>query len=219
VTVVTLEQEVEALGVLIEPQRLRVYEHLLAEPTPPSLAQMATALGMGRTLLAFHLGKLVEAGFVQALAAEPGQGRRGRPSQHYRVTRREVSASVPARHYELIAQVLLEAAGGAGTAHEVARRRGTALAATAGHRSARTRTGLLAQVERLLSRLGYAPRRDGDEIVLANCPFDRLRETNLELVCSLNQALAEGYLEGLGAGEQLSAKLRPCADHCCVVVS
>jgi predicted ArsR family transcriptional regulator len=216
---VTPERDVETLRVLVEPQRLRLYEHLLAAPTPPSLAQLAIALDMGRTLLAFHLGKLVDAGFVEPLAPEAGQGRRGRPSQHYRVTRREVSASVPARRYELIAEVLLAAAGGAGTAHEIARRRGAALAAPTAPRPARTRTGLLAQVERLLSRLGYAPRRRGDEIVLANCPFDRLRDTNLELVCSLNQALAEGYLDGLGAQEQLSARLRPCADHCCVVVS
>jgi predicted ArsR family transcriptional regulator len=216
---VTAERDVEALRVLVEPQRLRVYEHLLAEPTPPSLAQMATALDMGRTLLAFHLGKLVDAGFVEALAAEAGHSRRGRPAQHYRTTRREVSVSVPARRYELIAEVLLAAAGGAGTAHEVARRRGAALAGPTASRPARTRTGLLAQVERLLSRLGYAPRRNGDEIVLASCPFDRLRDTNLELVCSLNQALAQGYLDGLGAQDQLSAQLRPCADHCCVVVS
>jgi predicted ArsR family transcriptional regulator len=216
---VTPEHDVETLRVVVEPQRLRVYEHLLAAPTPLSLAQVATALDMGRTLLAFHLGKLVDGGFVEALAPEAGQGRRGRPSQHYRVTRREVSVSVPARRYELIAEVLLAAAANAGTASEVARRRGAALAAAGPHRPARSRTGLLAQVERLLSRLGYAPRRDGDELVLANCPFDRLRDTNLELVCSLNHALAEGYLDGLGARGRLSARLRPCADHCCVVIS
>ena len=216
------ESDLETLGVLVEPQRMRVYEHLLAAASPSSLADIGGSLGMSRTLLAFHLAKLVESGFVEVLAPE-ASGRRGRPSQLYRATRQEVAASVPTRNYALIAEVLLEASGDSGpiadAARRVAHRRGVELgAAERVRRAPRTTSGQLAPVLRLLSRLGYAPRREGDRVVMASCPFDRLRDTNLGLVCAINHALAGGYLEGLELPD-LSAELEPCPDMCCVVVS
>jgi predicted ArsR family transcriptional regulator len=213
-----MHHDLQALSVLVEPQRLRVYEHLRGRTTPASLTEMASELDMGRTLLAFHLGKLVEEGFVEVLAPDAPEGRRGRPSQRYRVTGREVSASVPPRRYELVAEVLLEAAAEGSDPVDVARRRGAGLATADGVRR-RGRAAALPRVEGLLTRLGYAPRRDGGEVVLANCPFDRLRETNLGLVCAINAGLAEGYLEGLGLGDTVTSRLRPCPDSCCVVFS
>lgn len=220
---VTGESDLDALGVLVEPQRLRVYEHLLSAAGPVSPSELAHGLGMGRTLLVFHLGKLVEAGFVEALAPATPAGQRGRPPQRYRATRREVTASVPARRYELMADVLLAAAAAGGdlerSARRVARRRGAELAAAEpARRRPRTAAGRLAPVERLLNRLGYAPRREQETVVLANCPFERLRATNPGLVCSINHALAEGYLDGLEFSGDLTATLRPCQDTCCVVV-
>jgi predicted ArsR family transcriptional regulator len=221
---VGLAEDVEVLGTLVEPQRRRVYEHLSTSPSAASLTEISEALGMGRTLAAFHLGKLVEAGFVEAVAPEPG--RRGRPSQRYRASRLEISASVPARHYELVAEVLLLAADEqdgeplARTATRVARRHGAGVAAA--HRPARTpRTAKAksAAVSSLLDQLGYAPLAEAGQLTLRNCPFDRLRETNCELVCSINHALTEGYLTGLGVDDSMTARLRPCEDSCCVVVT
>jgi predicted ArsR family transcriptional regulator len=213
-----MERDLQALSVLVEPQRLRVYEHLRALAGPASLTEMAAALDMGRTLLTFHLGKLVEEGFVEVLAPDVSDGRRGRPSQRYRVTDREVSASVPPRRYELVAEVLLEAAAEGSEPADVARRRGIALADEQGVRR-RGRPAPLTLVESLLRKLGYAPRRAGNEVVLASCPFDRLRATNLDLVCGINAGLAQGYLEGLGLADAVTSRLRPCPDSCCVVFS
>jgi predicted ArsR family transcriptional regulator len=214
-----MSTDLEALSVLAEPQRLRILEHLRTQASPASLSEMVTDLGIGRTLLAFHLGKLLEAGFVEVLAPEAPEGRRGRPSQRYRATRREVAASMPPRDYALLAEVLLASAAEGVPPVDVARRRGAALAQEepAGRRP-RGRAAALSRLEALLARLGYAPRRDGHDVVLVNCPFDRLRDTNLELVCSINAGLAEGYLDGLGLGD-VSSRLRPCPDACCVVFS
>jgi predicted ArsR family transcriptional regulator len=220
---VGLEQDVELLGVLVEPQRRRVYEELLASSTPQTLSELSEVLGVGRTLTSFHLGKLVEAGFVEVLAPEPGSGRRGRPSQRYRVSDREVSASIPARRYDVVADVLLEAAHDQqqgepieAAARRAAVRRGVELAT---EEPPQRRAGVLKRAEHLLSRLGYSPARVDGDVVLRNCPFDKLRDTNCELVCAINHALAEGYLAGLGAAGELTASLRPCPDNCCVVVS
>ena len=67
--------------------------------------------------------------------------------------------------------------------------------------------------------VGLCARFRDHELLLRNCPFDRLRDVNCELVCGINHALAEGYLEGLGVADSLTAELRPCADNCCVVVT
>ena len=218
-------EEVEALGVLMEPQRRRVYEFLAASTESVSLTEASEALEIGRTLCAFHLNKLVEAGFVEVTT--PESGRRGRPAQRYIASRREISASVPARHYELVAQVLLSAANEqqpaeplATASTRVARRLGEVVGLQ--HRSARpvrTERGRQSTVLRLLDHLGYQPRTEATETVLRNCPFDRLRDTNCDLVCGINHALAEGYLDGLGFSDELSAELRPTADRCCVVVT
>ena len=217
-----LERDVELLGVLVEPQRRRVYEELLTARSARTLSELAESLGLGRTLTSFHLGKLVDAGLVEVVAAQAGEGRRGRPSQRYRVAAREVSASVPPRHYDVVAAVLLEAAGEqrpaesiGEAARRVAQRVGSELGR--GHGGSR-RPATLRRAERLLSDLGYSPAREDGRLVLRNCPFDKLRDANLPLVCGINHALAEGYLDGMGAAEELRADLRPCPDSCCVVV-
>jgi predicted ArsR family transcriptional regulator len=221
------ETDVVRIGVLADPQRRRVYEHVASLREPATLTELSESLEMGRTLVAFHLGKLVDAGFVEALAAEATPGQRGRPSQRFRASRLEVTASVPARHYELVAEVLLLAAAEQRpdeplrtTSDRVALRRGEQVGAAAvSDRPARTANGKLNQVSRLLSDLGYAPRREHGEIVLTNCPFDRLRDANCALVCGINTSLAKGYLSGLNVDDSVRAELRPCDDLCCVVIT
>ena len=217
----TFEEDVELLGVLAEPQRRRMYDELLHAPEPQTLSELAESLGLGRTLASFHVNKLVSAGLVDVVPAQPG-GRRGRPSQRYAVSRREIEATVPPRRYDLVASVLLEAARTqqpgetpADAGRRVGRRRGAQLA-----REEPSRRGApLRRLERLLGRLGYAPARSDSTLILRNCPFDRLRETDRDLVCGINHALAEGYVEGADASDALDATLRPCPDNCCVVIS
>ncbi len=218
--------DVIALGVLAEPQRARIYDYLAAANAPRTRQDVADALGLGRTLIAFHFDKLEQAGLIESVAPEAvASGRRGRPAQWYRVTQREISASVPPRRYELLAEILVQAAGEhvppeplGEAALRVARRRGRDLAAErpdARQPDPGSRPELLRD---LLTRLGYQPSDDGDSVVLTNCPFHRLRVLETELVCSINAALATGYLEGLGADGDFTARLRPCPTNCCVVV-
>lgn len=211
-----------ALGVLAEPQRARIYAHLSASD-PCTRQQVSEALGIGRTLVAFHLDKLERAGLVRALAERSGSGGRGRPPRRYAATERELIATMPPRRYELLAEIIVQAAGEQAadetlhtTALRVARRRGVELARDEGAIAGRRRPReVLAD---LLTRLGYQPRQDADHVVLTNCPFQRLRAQDTELVCSINAALAAGYLEGLGVADDLTARLRPCPVNCCVVL-
>lgn len=218
------DQDFAALGVFVEPQRRRVFEKLLAGG-PSTVTALMASLSMGRTLVAFHLGKLVEAGFVDVVGPEAGTGGRGRPAQRYRVTGREIVATVPDRRYDLLAGILLDSMAGArrgeaaqGSALRAARSRGAELARQlAGGSRTADRSDRLGRLEHLLSTIGYAPHRQGQELQVRNCPFDRFRATNTAQVCPLNLALSEGYLEGLGLDQQVQARLQPCPDSCCVV--
>ncbi len=217
--------DLATLGVLAEPQRRRIYEYVAAAPAPVTRNELADVLHIGRTLVAFHLDKLRDAGFVEPVPIQAEQGRLGRPSQRYRATRRELSASVPPRHYDLVAEVLLLAATERSqdesidhAAKRVAERRGRALALQLRPRaSARTVRAKLERLRQLLSRLGYAPRPEGQSLALGNCPFEKLRDVNCELVCAINYGLSHGYVDGLGAGTQIVPRLHPCVDSCCVV--
>jgi predicted ArsR family transcriptional regulator len=214
--------ELDRLAVLAEPQRRRVYDALLVAPAPLTVTELAAAVDSSRTLTTFHLARLAEAGLVEGLAPEAEPGRRGRPSSRYRVSTEEVSASVPARRYDLVAEVLLDAAAAqrdgerlTDAASQAARQVGRRL----GSSEPAGRAGPMRRVERLLARLGYLPVRRGGELVLRNCPFAKLRDPHLELVCGINVSLAKGLLEGTGTSDVLAAELRPTAGCCCVVVT
>lgn len=212
-----------ALSALSEPQRARIFQYLVSVEHPRTRQQVSDALGIGRTLVAFHLDKLQQVGLVQRVREPVASGRPGRPPQRYMVTQREIIATVPPRRYELLAEILVQAAGEHSgsegprdVALRVAKRRGTTLAAE--ERSTQRPGRKRRRLSSLLSELGYEPSDAGDGFVLTNCPFERLREVDTTLVCSLNAALAAGLLEGLGADGDFSAHLRPSPPNCCVVL-
>lgn len=217
------QQALETLAVFAEPQRRRVFEQVQAAGAA-TVNELADELGIGRSLVVFHLGKLADAGFVEA-TTQHGPRRPGRPPLRYRPTGREVAASVPDRRYDLLAGVLLDSI----TDHEpgesahasalrAARRRGAAIGREAKDgRAARTTSARFARLRRLLTALGYAPHEEAGEVVVRNCPFDKFRATNTPEVCSLNQSLSDGYLEGLELADHLCTQLRPSPDACCVV--
>jgi len=216
-------EDFHALAVLAEPQRARIYAHLTATPEPRTQQEIAQALGIGRTLVAFHLDKLQRTGLVHPARSHPAPDGRGRPPQRYAASDQELIATMPPRRYHLLAEVLVRAAREQApgeplraAATRVARRQGVELAQTEGQaaqRGSRPRS-----LMHLLTRLGYEPHRNGDTIVLTNCPFQRLRAVDTELVCSINAALGAGYLEGLSMSDGVLARLRPCPVNCCVVL-
>lgn len=216
--------DLAALAVLTDRQRRRVFEQIQAAG-PCTVSELAAALSIGRTLVTFHLAKLVEAGLVEVEPAQRRQGVGGRPSQGYRLSRREVTASVPHRRYDLLAGVLLDGVAehqpgesAQDSASRVAHRRGRQLAQElTGGRVARSVALRLSRLEALLTSLGYLPVRDGKTISVRNCPFDKFRVENTPQVCQVNLALARGYVDGLDLSTRVSVELRSCPDSCCVV--
>jgi predicted ArsR family transcriptional regulator len=220
--------QLDSISALAEPARRALYLYVLAQSEPVSRDQAVTGVGLPRHTVKFHLDKLVEEGFLdvefQRLSGRGGPGA-GRPTKLYRRSVREVAITLPARHYDMAAQIL---AGGI----EDATRRGVSVleavqcaATEAGHRLGRSHpdagsaepTGF-GSILSALAANGYRPRADGDRVVLSNCPFHALARDHAALVCGMNLHFIAALLDELGHPE-VQAELAPAADRCCVTLT
>lgn len=225
----SLDSQLAAIGSLQEPVRRALYEFVAADRGDVSRDQAAEAVGIQRSLAAFHLDKLVEAGLLETtfrrLTGRSGPGA-GRPAKLYRRSPSEHAVTLPPRKYDLAAELLAEAVDESGdqpagptvmrVARRFGRRLGEELRGRLGSRAGRDRR--LAAVVEALERFGYEPRQEGSAVRLANCPFHTLAEGHRELVCNMNLSMLEGVVEGIDGGT-LEARQDPRPGECCVTVA
>lgn len=178
-----------------------------ARPGPVGRDEVADALGVGRTLAAFHLDKLVDAGLLEVSYARrsgrtgPGAGR---PAKLYRLAAAEHAVSVPPRAYRTAASLLAEALermGADDTLNEVARAHGRRIAGD--------------DVAGVLAEHGYQPDFSHDQAIFRNCPFHQLADQFPPLICGMNLALISGLVEG----SDWTARMDAAPDRCCVTLS
>jgi len=150
----------------------------------------------------------------------------GRTPKTYEPSGADIAISIPARHYDVLAGILIDAvrAGAAGqdpqsAATEAARAKGAEQGAIQRERLRPGRLGAeraLTVAGEILGELGYEPQREAPaELRLRNCPFHPLAGRAPDVVCQVNQAYLSGLLDGLGA---TSANVVPDPDPgtCCV---
>jgi predicted ArsR family transcriptional regulator len=215
-----VEARIGAVSALADPVRRALYLHVAAAGREVSRAEAAEAVGVARTVAAFHLDRLAGEGLLEVTtrrtSGRSGPGA-GRPARLYRRAEREVAVSLPPRDYELAAQLLAVAVEAAGAEDEL-----EAQARAAGERLGRARPAELAAdldgVRTLLAARGFEPYADGGEVRLRNCPFHALAGTHPVLVCSMNRSFCEGLARGAGV-ERAAARLDPRPGDCCVVLS
>lgn len=219
-------RRVTRLGALADPVRRRLYRFVAEQPDAVSRDQAADGIEVPRHTAKFHLDRLVDEGLLvtefRRLTGRSGPGA-GRPAKLYRRATREVSVSVPSRRYDLAGQVLADAVerslDGVPMAEAVSQ---------AAHNAARIvveaapvpRGSEVARVGEVLAAYGYEPRVDHEDtgdLVLANCPFDRLAVDHRGLVCGMNRDFVDAVGRRLGCDGVATA---PDDDetHCCVRV-
>jgi predicted ArsR family transcriptional regulator len=206
-----------ALSALGDPTRRRAYHYVCAQARRVGRDEVATALGIGRTLAAYHLDRLAKEGLLSVAYARrsgrtgPGAGR---PAKLYERSDRELAVSVPARDYGLAARLLAHAAahdaqGGTGRAlRGAAESLGREIAATA---------PAPRDLDRLLRERGYEPYEDDAGVTrLRNCPFHAVAQSHPEVVCDMNLSLLGGLVGALDADAE--AVLEPGPGRCCVAI-
>jgi predicted ArsR family transcriptional regulator len=213
--------EISVIAVLADPVRRRVYDYVAGQRHGISRSEAAQAAGIQRTLAAFHLDRLAEAGLVD-VTFRPPAGRSGpgagRPTKLYWRAAAEHQVSMPPRDYRAAAELLSDVVDMTGAEPELqraARSRGAA----AGRAARREDPGAPEDelVTGALSAQGYQPYGDGADIRLRNCPFHLLASRHPPLICGMNLALVEGLLAGASVNA-LAAVLDPRPLDCCVVV-
>jgi len=215
------QADVAAIARLDEPVRRRLYEWVVDQGKPVGREEAARAVGITRPLAAFHLDRLTEAGLLtasyQRLTGRTGPGA-GRPARVYRRAERDLSVSLPPRHYELAADVFAAALQVLGDGSPPAEL--VAAAHDAGmHLSGAPGGPTDEPLFDVLQRAGYEPIKEARTIRLRNCPFAALVDEHRALVCETNLALAQGIVDGLGG--DIGADYQPHLDsepgYCCVV--
>jgi predicted ArsR family transcriptional regulator len=210
---VNTPDDLDAVAALADPVRRRAYQAVADATAPVGRDEVAASLGVGRTLAAFHLDKLVAVGLLDVSykrrSGKAGPGA-GRPAKMYQLAAAEHAVSVPPRAYQEAAELLAEAVEHAGveeTLYRVAAQRGR-------------RTPACRDVGELLAGHGYAPAAaDPARIELRNCPFHLLAEQFPPVICGMNLAMVGGLLAGAGLDEEWVARMDAAPGRCCVTIS
>ncbi|MFH8484908.1 helix-turn-helix transcriptional regulator [Streptomyces longisporoflavus] len=239
-------KDIDAIAVLQDPVRRRLYEYVAAQGREVGRNEAAEASGVARTLAAHHLDKLTEAGLLESgsrrLTGRSGPGA-GRPAKVYTRAQVERSVSLPARDYRTAAELLAEAAEQAGLDAGLcaaARRRGEAL------RGSTAPCGSLEEAMEMLAARGYEPHLEGagdegdagvpraedadadvkvdaEQAAGAAAPVVRMRNCPFHAVAERFPPLVCGMnlalLEGLlGADGPVRARMDARPGECCVVL-
>ena len=106
------DERVARVASLAEPQRRALYRFVVTRDGAVSKDEAAAAMGVARSVAAFHLDRLVADGLLttefRRLSGRQGPGA-GRPAKLYPRAEGELSVSIPTRHYDLAARLLAAA--------------------------------------------------------------------------------------------------------------
>lgn len=166
-------------------QRKELLDVLAAQSGPSTVDEIAELTGLHANTVRSHLDGLVGDGLVSRDTVR--NGRRGRPSWHYRVIAERMSG---APEYVALAMALAEQVAQISDDPRTAAR-------LAGKRWAAAVPGestSVAAVTELLDDLGFAPERQGKNIRLTQCPLLSAARQNPEVVCGVHEGLILGRL-------------------------
>jgi predicted ArsR family transcriptional regulator len=220
------------LGLLAEPRRREVYDFVAMQDGPVTRDRVSEGLSMTRSLAAFHLDKLADAGLLDFSFTKqgdrPGGPGAGRPSKLYAVSARELDVSIPPRRYDIAGRIMARAIAASSSrrsepAADIARRLANEEGRNLGEQYAEpgrmSAKKTLTVVEGALANCGYEPTLDGQTVRLRNCPFHSLVDVAPRLVCELNESFVTGVIAGMRGDQAVAAELcGPIDGDCCVVV-
>jgi len=216
-------RRVTKLGALADPVRRALYRFVSEQPDAVSRDQAADGVEVPVHTAKHHLERLVEEGLLvtefRRLTGRTGPGA-GRPAKLYRRSAREVAVSLPSRRYDLAGQVLADAVERAmdGTPMVEAVSEAADNAARIVVEASPPKDGPeLGLIRDVLAAYGYEPRIE-DDLVLGNCPFDRLASDHRDLVCGMNLEFVTGIARRLGC-TGVGIEVEDDPSRCCVRVT
>ncbi|MEO7126903.1 MAG: helix-turn-helix domain-containing protein [Nakamurella sp.] len=213
----SLETRVAAVTALDDPTRRALLNFVVRSAGPVGRDAVAEEFTMPRSTAAFHLDRLVAQGLLEVefkrLSGRTGPGS-GRPAKLYHRAPGEISVSVPERHYDLAANLLVAAvdkaaADGDGVIHALT---------DAAHQAGAQMAAGASNLGDVLESNGFEPYTQADgSTAMANCPFHQLVANHPDTVCTMNLHLLRGAACACGADPD-SLQLDPAPGRCCVTI-
>lgn len=175
-------------------RRAEVLAVLREADEPLTIAAIAAQLGIHLNTVRFHLDALLAGGQVERVTVE--HVKPGRPPQLFAPVR-GMNPGGP-RQYQLLAAVLVDSIARGTDPVAQADAAGRALGARLGApRRIAAQSEPQGQLVELLTDLGFAPERAGDDmrIRLRHCPFLEVARERPEVVCRVHLGLMQGVTE------------------------
>lgn len=225
------EQEIERMAVALgDPTRRKVFFAVREQAEPLTKDDVAETVGIDRRLAGFHLDKLVEQGFLEAdfRRREKGGPGAGRPPKVYTLAATEAAVTLPERHYDVLAELLLKAMREPGRPDEQLEKVGFAFGRSLAEdqiergESVFTPTQAIAEVVRILTRFGFAAETaeaatDHATIRACSCPFEEMAFHDPARVCGLDRSIWKGILSVYAPGATIGlTATRAEGDEACV---
>lgn len=181
----------DALG---DPTRRAVFTYVTESIDPVTAADVGATFAIHRTVARAHLERLVETGLLSADFRHRAQG--GRPPKVYRRSERRVDLQLPARQYELLAELLLSALERFGEAAELV---AGDVGFEFGRRWVDTSRGnspqdCLAPLVEAGAEISTDEPDGGLQITRRNCLFHEVAARRPRLVCILDRSITAGLL-------------------------
>lgn len=191
-------------AVLADPTRYSIYQHVLTAAAPVNAAEVAERFDLHPNVARTHLAKLVDIGLLVATAEKTGKG--GRPGYVYAPSGNAVSLTVPARDFQLLADLLVQSLallgeGGREAINQIGRTFGRRLGQEARHVKGRAeQEEVVRTCAEALHRLGVMTQvthaEDGSvNLVMKTCGFREVAAVHPDHVCHLCKAMVEGISE------------------------
>ena len=196
-------------AVLADPTRYNIYQSILTAPHPVNAGEVAEQFGLHPNVARTHLNKLADIGLVVAMAEKTGKG--GRPGYLYSPSGSAVSLTVPARDFQLLADLLVQSLallgeGAKEAIEQIGRTFGKRLGQEAATVTSAQQEELVRTCAEALHRLGImthvAHAEDGSwTLVLKTCGFKEVAAVHPEQVCSLCKAMVEGITQAVAEAQ------------------
>jgi predicted ArsR family transcriptional regulator len=188
---------------LAQPMAARLFEALTEARHPLSTAEAAEAAGVHPNSARLHLGRMADAGIVEAGS---DQGGRGRPRKTWRVASGGRVAGRPPDAYRELAQWLGRSVAVMAADPAEIRAQGRMIGREIATES-ESDDGP-AVLDDSLRAMGFWPRREQDgstsRFTLCNCPYRDVAESNMEVICTLHLGIAEGIVHGADSNARVT---------------
>lgn len=204
-----MDQTLRITNVLADPTRYHIYQYILKNHRDVNVQEIADAFEIHPNVARLHLSKLEDVNMIVSQSKKTGKG--GRPSRLYRLSNKVIQLHFPARDYQLLSQIALQAIsmlGEQGT--EALSRSGKLFGMELIHQKLSHSVKSVEQLsfEEKIALLNDAANTSGfipefhateeeGKIILQvfNCPFKELAAADPEVICTMHNAFLLGMFE------------------------